>query len=179
LFVSYGNEFIGFEIEIKKFTKMLRNLLKLVIIAGIPGAFFQCSSPDGGYGKQEILYTDKAFSDLSKAYGMKHAFLEYAAEEAVILRENSLPQVGKSIIAERFKSISDSGFILTWEPQFADVAASGELGYSYGIFTTTSKDSLGNPVVEKGTYVSVWKKNNDGKWKFVLDTGNEGLGEQQ
>ena len=158
---------------------MLKHLLIFIIIAGISGAFIQCSTPDTGKGKEEILNTDKAFSDLSKAKGMKHAFLEYAAEEVVILRENSFPQVGKKVMAERFKSFSDTGFVLTWEPQFADVAASGDLGYSYGIYTSTSKDALGNPVVEKGTYVSVWKKDNDGKWKFVLDTGNEGLGEQQ
>jgi hypothetical protein len=28
---------------------------------------------------------------------------------------------------------------------------------------------------EEGTYCTVWKKDKDKKWKFVLDTGNEGL----
>lgn len=129
--------------------------------------------------KEEIINTDKAFSRLSEVKGMKYAFLEYAAEEVVILRENSLPQVGKNAMAERFKSFSDTGFVLTWEPQFADVAASGELGYSYGIFTSSAIDSAGVTVIEKGTYVSIWKRDNEGNWKFVLDTGNEGLGEQQ
>jgi ketosteroid isomerase-like protein len=27
-----------------------------------------------------------------------------------------------------------------------------------------------------GTYTSIWKKQSDGTWKFVLDTGNEGVG---
>jgi ketosteroid isomerase-like protein len=31
--------------------------------------------------------------------------------------------------------------------------------------------------VLRGTYVSVWKKQKDGKWKFMLDTGNEGIGQ--
>jgi len=158
---------------------MLKYLQKLIIIAGISGAFIQCSNSDNSYAKQEILNTDKAFSDLSKTQGMKYAFLEYAAEDVVILRENSFPQVGKITMAERFKSFSDTGFVLTWEPQFADVAASGELGYSYGIFTSSSKDTLGNLLVEKGTYVSVWKKDDEDRWRFVLDTGNEGLGKQQ
>jgi ketosteroid isomerase-like protein len=26
-----------------------------------------------------------------------------------------------------------------------------------------------------GTYVSIWKKQPDGKWKFILDSGNEGI----
>ncbi len=29
---------------------------------------------------------------------------------------------------------------------------------------------------EKGTYVYIWKKDSNGKWKFVLNSGNEGLG---
>lgn len=28
----------------------------------------------------------------------------------------------------------------------------------------------------RGTYVTIWEKT-DGIWKFVLDTGNQGLGE--
>jgi ketosteroid isomerase-like protein len=158
---------------------MIRNILKLILIASIAGIFLQCSTPATGNGKEEIINTDKAFSTLSKEKGMKHAFLQYASEDVVILRENSLPQKGKIAMVERFSTFSDTGFMLTWEPQFADVAASGELGYSYGIFTSVSKDEGGNPVIEKGTYVSVWKKDNEGNWKFVLDSGNEGLGEQQ
>jgi ketosteroid isomerase-like protein len=158
---------------------MLKHILILIIIAGISGAFIQCSTPDTGEGKEEILNTDKAFSELSKAKGMKHAFLEYAADEVVILRKNSFPQLGKNAMAERFRSFSDTGFTLTWEPLFADVATSGDMGYSYGIYTSTSMDSLGNSIVEQGTYVSVWKKDKAGKWKYVLDTGNEGLGEQE
>jgi hypothetical protein len=29
--------------------------------------------------------------------------------------------------------------------------------------------------VRKGTYVSIWKKDENGNWKWVLDTGNPGL----
>jgi len=44
------------------------------------------------------------------------------------------------------------------------------LGFTYGVYTLSIKDS-----VYKGTYVSIWKKQNDGSWKFVLDSGNEGI----
>lgn len=149
------------------------------MIAGVTATLLQCNSSNPAKGIDEILSSDKAFSDLSKEQGMKHAFLEYAAEEVVFLRKNSLPQVGKKLMKERFANFSDTSFTLTWEPLFAYVAESGELGYSYGIYTSTSTDSTGDPVTEKGTYVTVWKKDITGKWKYVLDSGNEGLGEQQ
>ena len=158
---------------------MNKYLLKGVIFISLTGIFMQCSKPIPGDGKQEIINADKAFSALSKEKGMKHAFLHFAAEDVVILRANSYPQLGKTAMEARFGTFSDTGFILTWEPQFADIAASGELGYSYGIYTSTTKDAEGNPNFEKGTYITIWIKDKDGIWKFVLDTGNEGLGEQQ
>jgi ketosteroid isomerase-like protein len=158
---------------------MNRKLILFAFIAFTAGLFLQCSTSGTGNGKEEIINADKAFSALSEEKGMKHAFLEYASEEVVMLRENSYPLIGKKTMTERFKLFSDTGFILTWEPKFADVAASGDLGYSYGIYTSTSKDEEGKPTIEKGTYVSVWKRDHEGDWKFVLDTGNEGLGEQR
>jgi len=29
--------------------------------------------------------------------------------------------------------------------------------------------------VEKGTYITIWQKQANGNWKFVLDTGTQGL----
>jgi ketosteroid isomerase-like protein len=50
---------------------------------------------------------------------------------------------------------------------------SGDLGYTYELFTVTAKDTT-----MQGTYVSIWKKQKDGNWKFVLDTGNPGGGKK-
>ncbi len=33
--------------------------------------------------------------------------------------------------------------------------------------------------IKKGTYVSIWKKNKEGVWKYVLDACNEGLGDKK
>jgi ketosteroid isomerase-like protein len=36
----------------------------------------------------------------------------------------------------------------------------------------------GTLVTREGTYVTIWKKGQNGNWKFVLDTGNQGLGKK-
>lgn len=120
---------------------------------------------------EDLIRVDKEFSVSSKENGMKHAFLEYAADSAVLLQKNIMPIVGKEAIFESFQSFSDTGFVLTWEPLYADISASGDLGYTYGLFTshTTSGNLLG-----RGKYVTIWKKQVDGTWKYVLDGGNEG-----
>jgi ketosteroid isomerase-like protein len=124
--------------------------------------------------KEDIKKTDLAFSDLSEKEGMKKAFLTYADEEAVLLRPNSFPIEGKEEIGKMFTNFSDTGFVLSWKPLKAFISASADLGYTYGTFTSSVKNDTS---VNTGTYISIWKKQPDGSWKWVLDTGNEGLGE--
>jgi ketosteroid isomerase-like protein len=94
------------------------------------------------------------------------------AEDGVILRDNSLPSKGLKALKERFASRSDTSFVLRWEPLFEKISESGDIGYTYGIHTMLEK-ATGR--VSGGTYVTVWQKQPDGSWKFVLDTGTEGL----
>lgn len=127
--------------------------------------------------RKELMIADSLFSVLSKRAGMNAAFKAYLAEDAVALRPSSSPIVGKAKIVERLLSLPDTTFSLTWKPHFAAVAASRDLGYTYGIYTFLSKDEFGNPQEAHGTYVSIWKKDQHGEWKLVLDSGNSGIEE--
>lgn len=127
--------------------------------------------------KKELMEVDRSFSKLSLDNGMNKAFLEYLADDGVLLRPNRMPIVGREKITEHF-SHPDTTFSLTWEPLFADVAESGELGYTYGTYSIDMNSADGNPVTTEGTYLSVWKRDKEGKWKFVVDTGNQGLGKK-
>lgn len=120
----------------------------------------------------EMVYTDKAFSEASAKEGMKKAFLAYVADDAVLLRPGYLPIVDGDVI-KFLNAQEDTSFTMTWEPQGADIAAANDMGYTYGVYTVKAKDTI-----LKGTYLSIWKKEEDGKWKFVLDTGNSGVGEK-
>jgi len=64
------------------------------------------------------------------------------------------------------------GTTLTWTPVHADMAASGDLGYTYGNFVFTAKNKDGKLVTSYGKYTSIWKKQKDGQWKVVVDMGN-------
>ncbi len=121
-----------------------------------------------------IKQTDIDFSNLSKEKGMKEAFLAYLDVNGVLLRPNSMPIEGFDKI-KKFLDDGNTDFTLTWQPVFADVGTSLDIGYTYGTYELTFKDETGITQTRKGTYVSIWKKQEDGKWKFVLDTGNPGL----
>lgn len=120
--------------------------------------------------KNEILETEQNFSKLAQDEGIPKACLKYADEDAVLLRNNNLV-IRKNAISEYYNSRAsdDSNTNLVWKPEFIDVAESGELGYSYGYYTYSYIDSIGNKTESKGVFHTVWKKQPDGSWRFVWD----------
>ena len=135
-------------------------------------SIISCTGRKSGTPAGSLLRADRDFSAMSEKEGMFRAFLEYIDEEGVILRDNSMPEKGRVALEKRFSGRSDTSFILTWEPLSEIIAESGEIGYTYGIHTTRDKAS-GD--ITKGTYVTIWRKQPGGKWKFILDTGTQGL----
>lgn len=61
---------------------------------------------------------------------------------------------------------------LTWYPLLADVAQSGDLGYTTGPWTMLQNDRA----QAAGEYVTLWRKQADGQWKYVVDMGIERIG---
>lgn len=126
-----------------------------------------------------MIESDNALSDLSRRKGANKAFLTFLAEDAVVLQPGSYPVEGKDKIREMIFSAPDTGYTLTRRPSSAYVSKSGDLGYTYGIFEVQTTDKEGNPGFIRGTYLSIWRKNENGNWKIVLDTGNQGLGDEK
>ena len=133
---------------------------------------FSCNSTP--YESKDVLITaDKAFSDYADMHGYGKAFLNFADSSAVMLRDNQMPAKGYEELQSIFDT-NDTSVKLTWEPLFADIAQSGELGYTYGIYTVKSP-LKSDSAISQGTYVSVWKKNQQNEWKWILDCGTQGL----
>jgi ketosteroid isomerase-like protein len=148
-----------------------------VLLLFIVGCFFPKKNNAVANEKDKfaLMNADNAFSNLSAEKGMKNAFLEYIDSNGVLLRPNVIPIAGADAV-DYIIALKDEGYTMTWKPNDCTVAASGELGYTYGsyILQPSTKDT-----VFYGTYVSIWKKQGDGKWKFILQSANEGLGEEE
>ncbi len=114
--------------------------------------------------KSEVMQVERDFAQMAKDKGMAEAFYAFADDSAVIKRGLTLFK-GKEAI-RNFYAHQKSGE-LQWAPDFAD--ASGALGYTYGQFIYTEKDSTGTVNQTKGYFHTVWRKQKDGSWKFVWD----------
>ena len=82
---------------------------------------------------------------------------------------------GREAVAKAWLPLfTDASMFLKWQPNEVHVSASGDLGYSIGTYERMSKDPSGRPTSATGTYVSIWRKQADGKWRAVLDIGTPG-----
>jgi ketosteroid isomerase-like protein len=147
------------------------NLMLFVFIINLT-IILSCTKSDKNYSDGILLKTDRDFSALSVKEGMFRAFLSFIAEDGVILRDGAFPSVGKNALEEYYSGKSDSSFVLSWEPSYEKISAGGEMGYTYGVWTNCLKSTN---QVSRGTYVTIWIRQDDGSWKFVLDSGTQGL----
>ena len=147
----------------------MKQLLLLLLIS----AATSCTTRPTDANVQDVIQADKDFSTLSQQQGMKKAFLSYMDSNAVMLSANHMPTAGNDLI-KHYSELNDTNIILTWEPLNGSIAKSADLGYTYGVYTFKLKS--GDTTAHQGTYTTIWKKQSNGTWKFVLDTGNEGLG---
>src|SRR5262249_31911941 len=60
--------------------------------------------------------------------------------------------------------------LLAWQPAFAGMAASGDMGFTTGPWEFKG-DIKDEKPVGYGHFVTVWKKQADGSWRFVVDLG--------
>ena len=120
---------------------------------------------------RNLIEKDKEFSEYSIHHGLRNAFFEYADSAAVLLKPEMMPLKGTRSIYNYYNRVNDRDLKLSWVPLDATIARSRDLGYTYGIWELSSPDSI-----MRGTYVTIWKKDKNGEWKYVLDSGNDSLG---
>jgi len=111
-----------------------------------------------------LLAREREFSNASATRGAQKAFEAVAADEVRVFRNDKQPFVGK---ANAVAALPASSIVWTWEPAFADVSRSGDLGYSYGTYWLRSND-VAPKTLETGNYYRIWKKQGNA-WKMVAD----------
>jgi len=122
---------------------------------------------------EELLAADRAFAARSREVGPAEAFRQFVSADATLLTGNPLNVVGRDAIHRYMQSLP-AGTTLTWEPKAADVAASGELGWTWGHYRYAWSDPESVEGESRGTYLNVWQRNKQAEWKVLLDLGSPG-----
>ena len=121
---------------------------------------------------EALVQTDRDFAAMSLKVGAAEAFNAYLTDNALQLPAGSNPISGRETIYQQMKK-SEGSYTLAWEPQFGDVSDSGEMGYTWGTYTVSViNEETGSVDKSYGKYLNIWRKNDSGKWRVVVDMGN-------
>jgi ketosteroid isomerase-like protein len=115
----------------------------------------------------KMVASERDFAARALVVGWKQAFLEYFADDAIGFAEN---QAGLAKEQIRQNPDPPKDLQLLWEPRYGDVASNGEMGYLTGpVRNILPSRNNGQP--RHSNYSSVWKRQQDGSYKVVMDFG--------
>ncbi|WP_224487900.1 YybH family protein [Robertkochia flava] len=142
---------------------------------GLATMFFICCSSmhaqvelDTENTVREIFAVEAAFQQMTENEGIAGAFRFFAADDAVLNRENILIK-GKDAIynyydKERFEHVR-----VTWTPENVEVSKSEDLAFSYGRYQWIMTDDQGREQQLTGIYMTVWRRQENGEWRYIWD----------
>ena len=141
-----------------------------ILLLAIIWASCQNSAVDTEKLKREIAKAEADFENLCKKESIAYGFWFFADSMAVIKRANDSLIIGKAAIKHYYESDPlYSKASVAWTPDFIEVAASGDMAYTYGKYVWTSVDSFNKKVEYRGVFHTVWKRQATGEWKYVWD----------
>lgn len=111
-----------------------------------------------------MINTERAFARTAAEKGTRDAFLAFMSDESIVFAPG--PVNGKKSWEPR---PSRPG-LLSWEPSYADISAAGDMGYDMGPWEFRPKGADDKPAAF-GHFMTIWKKQPDGTFKFALDLG--------
>ena len=115
-----------------------------------------------------MIETERSFSRMSEEKGTREAFAAFIADDGILFRPRAV--IGKKWMQEHPLPPSNNHPLLTWQPIHAFMSRSGDLGYTTGPWQYKNDVKDAKPSAF-GNFFTIWKRQSDGSWKFVLDLG--------
>ena len=120
---------------------------------------------------EAIRSADVDFSKDASKFGTGEAFGRYAASDAQIFSAPGEFISGPGAISQSFGPPTEKNS-LVWHPVHGEVSEAGDLGFTVGNAVFTGEREDGARIVQYSKYLTVWKKQRDGGWRYVVDGGS-------
>ena len=118
----------------------------------------------------ELIEADRGFNRAVQTTGLGAWLFAFGSDGMLISGGRTF--VGREGIRRAVLPLfADPEFELTWDPTFATVGPSGDLGYTIGTYEMTTGGEVG-PLHETGSYLTVWRRKPNGDWKVEADIGS-------
>ena len=143
-------------------------------LAALAACTMQSPAPkvDLAAERSKLMQTNRDWAQASAAKNADQ-IVSFLDDSATVMPPDRAPIVGKAALKEWVtQSLGIPKFSVTWEPQQATVASSGDFGYVIGQNTITFADASGKMFTQSGEVLAVWKKDATGAWKCVAEVWN-------
>ncbi|HXI86503.1 MAG TPA: DUF4440 domain-containing protein [Parvularculaceae bacterium] len=130
-----------------------------LILAAALIALASCAKPAT---PAPIVAAERAFAAEGYQRGVKASFLATTADDAIMFAPGPVG-ARETLLAMPDSDPDAARGHLNWWPRWAGIARSGDLGFTTGPYAVDGK--------RRGYYFTVWKKQPNGAWKWVLDAG--------
>jgi ketosteroid isomerase-like protein len=144
--------------------------LAILVATGSPALAAATNKPDKEQLKKELAAMEDQFSAMAKERGLLAAFLHFAAPDVAFVDTDPRQWRGEAAVRQRLGP-DDPGTSLTWSAYFTDVSDDGTLGYNYGRYESKRRGPDGKESVRTGWFLSIWRRQPDGTWRYVMDSG--------
>jgi len=139
-------------------------------------AFAAALAAAGAAPKDELLAADQAFSAMSVAKGAHAAFLAFMTDDVRLYQGAHPPLLGRAAVEAFYADAekNDPSYQaqrLEWTAEEAEASPDGMLGSTRGTWLLTAKLPEGGAFKLTGYYVTEWRRQPDGRYKFCLDIG--------
>lgn len=162
----------------RSFSARVSTHVSLLVVLFLLSLFAGCQSQRADTRASDEATLRNLDAEWSKAAGAKDVekTVSYYTDDAMILPPN-LPTIqGKTGARAMWQGMfSVPGFSGGWKATKVEVSRSGDMGWVTGTYELSETDASGKPMVDKGKYLEVWRKQADGSWKCVADMFNTDL----
>ena len=142
-----------------------------LLVAGAITARAQRPNPNAA-AVAAIMKADSDFNQAVAGRDLKR-FLSFIADGATFNGGTAGEIRGHDAITKDWGPFFEpNGPRLTWAPTKAEVLGAGDLAYSVGSSEYRAAATGGQATVRRANYLTVWRKQADGAWRVVYDTGS-------
>ena len=120
--------------------------------------------------EQDVRCSEIAFSKSAELRDAE-AFRSFIDADARFVG-NSVARGPDAIVEAWSDFFAEDGPTIKWRPRFVEVLVDGELALTRGPYRLTVSDEEGRASERWGTFNSVWRRNDNGKWQVVFDAGS-------
>ena len=133
---------------------------------------FSCSPTEQSLTREEAIQqikdVEQAFNDLLAKEGRAVAFAHFAAPDGGIFRNGKMI-MGKDSIFAFYDRKTSVNVKLTWKPTHIDLADDFSMASTSGPFEYSGERANGETFASTGLFHTVWKRQQDGSWKYIYD----------